>query len=516
MADVVKAVMPIRCPVPSPHVSARRRPTIVRLCLTALFASAATVWPLRAGWEVDASVAFDRPLQVWDGFGVNYVEVAQTRDYKADPQEYGGFSTLSETKRQEILDLIFGADGLKPGVLKMFLDPWHEGTTKVGNDNADPNVIDPTRFDHKTTTRWMRYFIQEGLKRTRAQGIPDLPIVTTLYGPPPWMTEQKFIRGRDLDPAERAELCEYLVAWTKYLKEEEKLPVKYLSLHNEGEDFYRWPTDGSWAGFARHDYNMYWHSSQVVDIMKLLRPMLDRHGLKEIGITPGETSAWDRFINWGYAWAIAQDASALQSLGLITSHGFGGGQANTSMGVDLIRLKRHDMRAWTTSMTWGQMDVNFLELIRQQIYDVKVNAVIPWATVQTDTWVGGDPNPGTAFRVDRQGGYTVEPGYYYYKQVSRIGQPGMKVAEVTSGHPDVKIIAFSSNGTANPEALAVFNLSTTRRDMAIRVSGTTAVAFDGFTTNRANRYRPIGAFPLRNGVLEVTSFGESVATYVAK
>ena len=500
------------------HVLARRAQIargINRAALTALLATLA-IWPLRAGWEVPATVAFDRPLQVWDGFGVNYVEVAQSRDYKADPQEYGGFSTLSDVKRAEILDLIFGPDGLKPGVLKMFLDPWHEGTTKAGNDNTDPQVIAPSRFDHRTTTKWMRYFIQEGLKRSRAQGLPDPPIVTTLYGPPPWMTVQKFMRGRDLDPAERLELVEYLVAWTKFLKEEEKLPVRYLSLHNEGEDFYRWPTDGSWGGRARHDYNMYWHSSQVVDVMKLLRPALDRQGLSDIGITPGETSAWDRFINWGYAWAIAQDSTALQALSLITSHGFGGGEVNTSMGVDLLRLKRPDMHAWTTSMTWGQMDVNFLELVRQQIYDVKVNAVIPWAAVQTDTWVGGDPNPGTAFRVDRQGGYTVEPGYYFFKQVSRIGQPGMRVVEVSSGHPDIKLIAFASAGSKHPDAFAIFNLSPTRRDMEIHVSGTKATVFDGTTTGRGNRYRPIGSYPVRNGMLEITSFGESVATFVAR
>jgi hypothetical protein len=362
----------------------------------------------------------------------------------------------------------------------------------------------------------MRYFIQEGLKRTRAQGLSDLPIVTTLYGPPPWMTHQKFMRGRDIDRAEHPELVEYLVAWTRFLKEEEKLPVRYLSLHNEGEDFYRWPTDGSWSGVARHDYNAYWHSSRVVEVMKLLRPALDRNGLRDVGITPGETSAWDRFVNWGYAWAIAQDSVALQALGLVTSHGFGGGQVNTSMGVDLIRLERPEVHAWTTSMTWGQMDVNFLELIRQQIYDVKVNAVIPWAAVQTDTWVGGDPNPGTAFRVDGKGGYSVEPGYHYFKHVSRIGQPGMRVAHVASGHPDVKIIAFAGGASPHADAFVIFNLSPTRRDMEIRISGTRAKTFDGVTSGRGNRYRPIGSYPLRNGVLEITAFGDSVATFVAR
>ena len=44
----------------------------------------------------DVTVRFDEPLQVWDGFGVNYVEAAQTRGYGSWPQDYGGFSILSE------------------------------------------------------------------------------------------------------------------------------------------------------------------------------------------------------------------------------------------------------------------------------------------------------------------------------------------------------------------------------------------------------------------------------------
>jgi len=102
----------------------------------------------------EAEVHFDRKLQDWDGFGVNYVEVSSTRDYKQAPQEYGGFSALSEKQRQEILEMIFGPDGLKPGTVKMFLDPFQEGMTEAEKGT----------FDHETTTKWMRYFVREGLK----------------------------------------------------------------------------------------------------------------------------------------------------------------------------------------------------------------------------------------------------------------------------------------------------------------------------------------------------------------
>jgi len=137
-------------------------------------------------------VSFDRPIREWDGFGINYAETAQTRDYAAGPQEYGGFSTLTKDDRQQILDLIFGDDGLKPGVVKMFLDPFHQQEPRDGYD-WDPNVIDMAAYDHATTTVWMRYFVHEGLRRTRARG-DDLTMITTLYGPPA-RKRQRSVRG---------------------------------------------------------------------------------------------------------------------------------------------------------------------------------------------------------------------------------------------------------------------------------------------------------------------------------
>ena len=137
------------------------KPGLAVLLLTAGACAAQT--------PIQATVDFSQHVRAWDGLGVNYVETAQTRDYAANPQEYGGFSLLTEPERQQIVDLIFGPDGLKPGLLKMFLDPHHQGTVKT------------EKFDHTTSTRWLRYFAKEGLKKTRVRG-GELTIITTLYG----------------------------------------------------------------------------------------------------------------------------------------------------------------------------------------------------------------------------------------------------------------------------------------------------------------------------------------------
>jgi hypothetical protein len=156
-------------------------------------------------------VDFSKHIRQWDGFGINYVEAAQTRDYDANPQEYGGFSLLTEKQRQEIIDLSFGEDGLKPGVVKMFLDSFHQKEPGNGYKFNDP-VIDLDAYDHEKSTKWLRYFVREGLETTRARG-GDLDIIVTLYGPPGWMTKQQIVRGRDIDPDYKIEVAKYLFSW---------------------------------------------------------------------------------------------------------------------------------------------------------------------------------------------------------------------------------------------------------------------------------------------------------------
>lgn len=239
---------------------------VLILCVGAMRLAAQTLDVTATCAEVD----FSKKLQTWDGFGVNYVETAQTRDYRTKLEDYGGFGLMTEEQRRDVLEKTFGEDGLKPGLVKMFIDPFHEGYTKKGNDNDNPRVINLAGFDHATTTQWMRHFAREGLALTRARG-GNLKFIVTLYGPAPWMTKQKFVCGRDLDPAEKYECAEYLISWAKYLRDVEKLPVKYVSLHNEGEAANRWIADGSKASSPKYDHNMYWPTEQVVDFLRFMR-----------------------------------------------------------------------------------------------------------------------------------------------------------------------------------------------------------------------------------------------------
>lgn len=100
--------------------------------------------PLNAQYPVfqgcPAKIDFSNTLRDWDGFGFNYVETAQTIDYATDAKDYGGFSIMSPASTEEIIELVFRNEGLKPGLVKMFLDPFHQ-------------VAQGTAFDHESSTR---------------------------------------------------------------------------------------------------------------------------------------------------------------------------------------------------------------------------------------------------------------------------------------------------------------------------------------------------------------------------
>lgn len=468
-------------------------------------------------------IHFDKPLHDWDGFGFNYVEVCQMasmEEYHEFQQDYGGFSILSQADRDAILQLIFGGDGLKVGLIKMFLDPLHE---PLGDGN----------YDHATTTKWMRYFVREGLHITQERG-DSLQIITTSYGAPPWATKQKEMRSRDLDPNQFDKLAGYLADWLHFLKKD-GIPVGYVSLHNQGDKPYDFPLHGGYSMEKWNesnfgwDYNAYWPPQYVVEFVKLLRPYLDERGLNEVGITPGETSRWHYFQNYGYAPYLCWDEEALNALGLITSHGFhkttpGGFHQSEwfgeqrSAGLDMIHAKRPELHAWSTSCSWLNMDAFTVKEIYGNIYTAKVNGYIPWAGIHRNThWKNSEANDAAAIRIHEDGSFEVLPGYYYYKQVTTAGQPGMKVVTTIAVNRFIYIIAFSSNNTNHPDSFVILNLNQNDSiPLNLNLFGSNHKQFDGFRTNdsQSDQYKSIGSFSETNGVIQYEAPKRSVTTFL--
>ncbi len=460
---------------------------------------------------------FTAPLRPWDGFGFNYVETAQTRDYRSAPQDYGGLSGVTEAVREQVYDWVFGEDGLRPGLLKLFLDPFHMTEPGPGY-RANSDRIQPEFYEHSATTRQMHAFAREAVRRAAARG-ERVAAIVTLYGPPGWMTLQRCVRGRDLDPARRLDLVKYLVAYARYLTDELGLDVRAASLHNEGEDWMRWPEDGVTPEDSTHDYNLYWPPEQAVELLPMLRRVLDANGLPDVAAAPGETSNWARFHHWGYAEAIARDPRALAALGLITSHGFWSsymGQWNAdhrSVGIDRLRESRPELRAWTTSAGFGRDFGGLIWEAAQSIYAAKVNAIIPWAGIQCDAhWKGGDPNPKTAIRIGTDGTARREKEYFVYRHLTRAGRPGMAVAPAFVNDSEIIPIAFASNGTPHPDALIVANIGSEEKTMRVALPGYSPTVFSGWRTTPEEDHLAVPPISLP-GILTLPA--QSVTTLTA-
>jgi hypothetical protein len=492
--------------------------------------------------RIPAVVDFSVQLQKWDGFGVNYVEASQTFHYQKWPQDYGGFSFLNQQSKDRIVDLIFGQDGLRPDLVKMFLDPLHQ--------KQEGGI-----YDHETTTRNMRYFVKRGHEVSKSRG-QDLSIITTLYGPPGYMTLQRQIRGRDLDPAYRDHLSHYLLSWVRFLREKEGLPVDYVSLHNEGESWLRWPLDGGMADIdaTGHDYNMFWSPELINDMLIRTRKLFDREGFNHVKLTNGEPTNWFRFGAWGYDKSIADNPQALEALGLITSHGFYVGnmearrwygphsnRANTT-----LRNSKPGLHSWTTSSAWCIkndrmvvdneivrryiVDAHFIKEIFSNIYEAQVNAYIPWAFIQTASqWIRPDPNPGCAIRVFDDGSWEIRKGYYYYKQVTSAGRRGMHVVHTSSMDSQINTIAFSGMGTQHSDAFVIANTGTHDMEIKFDIRYARHNHFNAFRTTgediykftptaefvtTGDNYTPVGTFTLQGNTLIYKAPANSVTTFI--
>jgi hypothetical protein len=263
-----------------------------------------------------------------------------------------------------------------------------------------------------------------------------------------------------------------------------------------------------------HDYNLFWEPEMVADMINLMRPMLDQRGLEDVEVTCGEYTNWYRFPAWGYAMAIYQNKEALKNLGLITSHGFYVGSIDklrwfgphSSRGQDLLRTERPELHAWCTSTSWDSkndeviidnsirrrylMDAKFVKEIHGNIYEAKVNGLIPWALIQTKSqWNKPDPNPGSAFRVYDDGSWEVQKGYYYFKQVCRAGQPGMQVVYTTAMDSEIALIGFDGGETDHPDAVIVINFGYSTRDVELEFFGTESNTWQAYRTSGSEEYK---------------------------
>ena len=126
--------------------------------------------------------------------------------------------------------------------------------------------------------------------------------------------------------------------------------------------------------------------------------------------------------------------------------------------------------------------------------------------------------PGSAFTVHEDGSYEVRRGYYFYKQITRAGQPGSLVCRTTSNDTQLPVMAFARGRSDSEDAFVVTNTNTkSNKPCIITITGTDATEFKAFRTNEAEteKYTEIGIFTLENGKLIYDAPAGTVTTFFA-
>ncbi|MCG6189042.1 hypothetical protein [Maribellus maritimus] len=122
----------------------------------------------------------------------------------------------------------------------------------------------------------------------------------------------------------------------------------------------------------------------------------------------------------------------------------------------------------------------------------------------------------SAFIVYEDDTYEVRRGYYFYKQITRAGQPGAVVCRTTSNESQVPVIAFGKESSAETDAFVIINMSDKwNKPCIIAISGTQASAFKAFRTNEAEseKYTEIGIYEVVEGKLLYEAPPGTVTTF---
>jgi O-glycosyl hydrolase len=461
-----------------------------------------------------AYVDFSNKLRHWDGFGVSYSDADCGLNTSNFLQGFNGYSRLPPETRLQISDLFFGQLGLRPGIIRIFLDPFRQDYLESEKDEESP--IDLRDYKFGFDISGVRQFCSDALRSVKKWG-GDIKVVATCLSPPGWMTKQKELSGRDLDPISRTAFARYIVSWIKFLSEEYNFPIKFVSLHNFGELWECWTDKGAQTDISVCNApNIYWPPEQVIDYLKLVRRMLDRNGLQQVGLTPGETMSWAHFHEWGYADALIEDPLALSSLNLLTSHNCShfekckGLHDWRSAGVDLIRDKFPEIHAWQTSTGSSISDSLSVLDIHNSIYSSKVNAIITDAIVcNNDFFAQRD----ALISINQGGLWSINASFNYFKSLCRAGQPGMNICKVVCNGSQIILVGFSSNTTRNPDSFVVANSADSSCELPIEIRGSASNTFSAFRTSSLENYIRLETIPVREGRLTYRAPGNSVTSF---
>ena len=335
-------------------------------------------------------------FQTMQGFGTSLRLFDDPRVTNTlDPTTKRGTVVVPASDQSQILDALYTDLGLT----RVRFLPGDGGTEPV-NDNADPLVADPSKFDFGWTNGDGQLELMTGLARRGAKTFfASSPRLET------WMSES--------NPEEYAE---WLLVGLRYWRDRGHEPP-YVSLKNE-------PGSAASGGV--------WSAAYLLQVTKILGARMKAEGLKTKIVLPDDVSASEALARLQ---VILADADARQYVGAVAYHLRGGGGE-----LEIKQLaEQHGIPIWMTDYsTPGLIDLSVA--MHTLIGNAGVSAVdYTWGFL-------GDQENSQLVRVVAPNGtyerFAKTPQYYAMGQYSRYVMPGAVRIGATSNDPDFKATAF--------------------------------------------------------------------------
>jgi hypothetical protein len=121
--------------------------------------------------------------------------------------------------------------------------------------------------------------------------------------------------------------------------------------------------------------------------------------------------------------------------------------------------------------------------------------------------------PDNGFLIKEDGSLVINDQYYYYKQVTRAGQPGTEVATVINYDPALGAIAFKATCEKNQNAFVLINKSEDSKNVTIHVHHGDSDSYEAVRTMRGEQYSKLGIVKVVHGTITYVSPPRSVTTF---
>ncbi len=229
---------------------------------------------------------------------------------------------LPGTERAKLLDLVFGADGLRLNIIRSEI-AW------TGKRLA---------FTHPMYLRGFIYYFaddenetaQFDLYREAKRRQDEMIINSCVWTPPPqWKTNESFRDGGELLPKHYDDFATYLVAYLEFYKKLRNLDIQVISLQNEPES-------------ALPFQSCIWKSDQLKQFLKVVGKQFKERGIPTKLMLPE--------LNWAqlgpYLQPTLEDVEARDLISHIGAHSYLGTTTDKAAAKGIY--KRQNYRLWQT------------------------------------------------------------------------------------------------------------------------------------------------------------------------